>query len=363
MTSAVLKATGMEVRRADRIVATGCNLEIAGGEVVGLYGPNGAGKSTLLEALAGLLPLSAGEIRFHGQLVGRDLPLLQYRRRMGAVFQQPLLLHGTVWQNVAVGLKLRGLDRNEQLRRANPWLQRLAITHVADRPAHSLSGGEAQRTSLARALVLDPDLLFLDEPFASLDVPTRSRLAADLADILAERHMATLFVTHDLTEVFELCHRCVVVDHGRVLQQGPPASIIHEPQCRRVAEITGAANLFQATVAANDSSGTRLDWNGYRMLAPKCPHPQGSNVAFMIQQDDIHLAAGPPNAANRIDVTVQRIREQQRGYRVSARDDHGEEITFFVSSPADMAAGERVALSFQPEAVWVLPQGPAPPEA
>jgi tungstate transport system ATP-binding protein len=323
--------------------------------VAGLFGPNGAGKSTLLEALAGLLPLSAGQVEFHGRVLGRDLPHLEYRRRMAAVFQEPLLLHGTVWQNVTIGLKLRGIDGKEQAARAGAWLERLGIAHVADRAAHSLSGGEAQRASLARALVLEPELLFLDEPFASLDAPTRSRLAFELADILAERKIAAFFVTHDLNEVFDLCHRCIVLDRGRVLQEGHPAGVLHKPQSRRVAEITGAANLFQAIVTAKEGPGGRLDWNGQPVLSSACPHPEGASVAFLIRQDGIHLDAAAPPAGNRVEVTVERIREQRRGFLVSARAWHGQPITFGISSVANIAPGDTVALSFEPEAVWVFP--------
>jgi tungstate transport system ATP-binding protein len=171
---------------------------VRAGETVGIYGPNGAGKSTLLQALAGLLPLASGTITVQGQVLGADLAPLAYHRRIAAVFQEPLLLRGTVAHNVGLGLALRGVGQAERETRVKPVLQQLKIAHLADRAISRLSGGGAQRTSLARALVLDPEALFLDEPFAALDQPTRRRLVRELAELLRARRMATVFVTHDM---------------------------------------------------------------------------------------------------------------------------------------------------------------------
>src|SRR5262249_2175534 len=160
------------------------------GEVVGIYGPNGAGKSTLLQALAGLLPLASGHLCFDGRRVGSDLSAVAYRRQTAAVFQESLLLRGTVGYNVALGLWLpggpsvRGVPSAEQAPRVASWLERLQIGHLTQRRVGTLSGGEAQRVSLARTLVLETNLVFLDEPFAALDAPTRCRLVGELADIL-----------------------------------------------------------------------------------------------------------------------------------------------------------------------------------
>src|SRR5262249_18708057 len=149
------------------------------GETVGIYGPNGAGKSTLLQALAGLLPLSSGTITVRGEVLGQDLTPLAYHRRIAAGFQEPLLLRGTVSHNVGLGLALRGIDKSERELRVQRALEQFKISALANRPISTLSGGEAQRTSLARGLVLRPEVLFLDEPFAALDQPTRRRLVRE----------------------------------------------------------------------------------------------------------------------------------------------------------------------------------------
>ena len=239
----LLQASGISVHRGGRLTLKPSDFTVRAGETVGIYGPNGAGKSTLLLALAGLLPLTSGTITMRGQVLGQDLTPFAYHRRIAAVFQEPLLLRGTVADNVGLGLALRGVDRAEREARVPPVLQQLKIAHLADRSIGMLSGGEAQRTSLARALVLDPEVLFLDEPFAALDQPTRRRLVHEFANLLRARLMATVFVTHDLAEASTICDRCAILDAGAIIQEGPLRELIEGPRTERVAEIVGFENI------------------------------------------------------------------------------------------------------------------------
>jgi len=236
----------MSVRRNGRLALQPTDFAVRAGETVGIYGPNGAGKSTLLLALAGLLPLSSGMITVRGQKLGQDLTPFAYHRRIAAVFQEPLLLRGTVFHNVGLGLALRGVGKAERAARVRPVLEQLKIAHLADRSVGMLSGGEAQRTSLARALVLDPEVLFLDEPFGALDQPTRRRLVREFDELLRTRRMATVFVTHDLAEASALCDRCAILDAGAILQDEPPTRVLEWPRTRRVAEIVGLENIWDA---------------------------------------------------------------------------------------------------------------------
>ena len=245
MSSALLQAFGISVHRDGRLTLQPTDLALRAGETVGIYGPNGAGKSTLLQALAGLLPLSSGTITVRGQVLGRDLTAFAYHRRIAAVFQEPLLLRGTVAHNVGLGLALRGIRKTEREASIRPVMEQLKIADLADRPIGKLSGGEAQRTSLARALVLEPEVLFLDEPFAALDQPTRRRLVRELAELLRTRRMATVFVTHDLAEASILCDRCAILDAGTILQDEPVPTLLGRPRTPRVAEIVGIENVTQ----------------------------------------------------------------------------------------------------------------------
>jgi tungstate transport system ATP-binding protein len=223
------------VKRGGREVLQIPHLAIQRGEIVAVVGPNGAGKSTLMTALALIERPAAGVIELDGQPVDWRHGALVARRRLAIVFQEPLLFDTTVSENVATGLKLRGISRHEQGPRIQHWLGRLGIGHLASRPARTLSGGEAQRTSLARALVLEPELLLLDEPFAALDAPTREALADDLQPLLRETATTTLLVTHDRDEALELGDRIGVILDGRLAQLDTPERVLSEPATEAVA--------------------------------------------------------------------------------------------------------------------------------
>ena len=204
------------------------SLDIKHGETLAVVGPNGAGKSTLLLALARLLKPSDGGVIFNGSQLAR-LDDLEYRRKISFVFQDPLLLDMTVEQNIALGLKFRKMPKEEIHTRVWSWIKHLGIESLAKRRASQLSGGEAQRVSLARAFVLEPELLLLDEPFAALDPPTRAKLLEDLSALLAQDHRTAVFVTHNLNEAAKLSHRIAVIVNGMLRQVGTAKQIKSHP--------------------------------------------------------------------------------------------------------------------------------------
>ena len=226
------------VKRGGRTVLDVESLVVEKGEVLAVVGPNGAGKSTLLLTLARLLKPERGEIWFNGKPAAAE-SALQYRRRIGLVMQDPLLFDMSVRENVASGLNFRGIPKNESGPRIEKWLELLGISHLAKRRANELSGGEGQRVSLARALVLDPELLLLDEPFSALDSPTRTRLIDDLGRILPENSITTIFITHDLAEARKLGHRLAILLDGKLMQTGTPDEISNRPVNPQVASFLG----------------------------------------------------------------------------------------------------------------------------
>lgn len=197
-------------------------------EKVAIIGPNGAGKSSFMLAMAALIPRSTGQIFFKGEEIrrGGEIP---YRRRIAMVFQEPLLFDTTVVNNVAEGLKICKTPRSEAIARAEQSLALFGISHLAGRSAHKLSGGEAQRVSLARAFAMQPELILMDEPFSSLDLPTRINLAEDLGRILHQSGTAAIIATHDRIEAFHVVERLVVLDRGKILQEGAPKEVIANP--------------------------------------------------------------------------------------------------------------------------------------
>ena len=193
----LLQARNLQVRRGGARVLDVPALDLRAGEVLALMGPNGAGKSTLMLTLAGLLPPSGGELHFSQNRLQSRADRYAFRRCMTMVFQDPLLFDATVAQNIGSGLKLRGVPAAERQPRVADWARRLGLGELLNRPAHQLSGGEAQRTALARAFVLGPEILFLDEPFSSLDAQAREGLIEDLGHILAETGTTAVISTHD----------------------------------------------------------------------------------------------------------------------------------------------------------------------
>lgn len=223
----LIERNGLDVLRVD-------SLEIQRGETLAVVGPNGAGKSTLLLALARLLHPSHGDILYHGKSL-QDWEELEYRRKISLVFQTPLLMDMTVEQNVGLGLKFRGLSKEEIDRRASRWMKQLEVNALSKRRASQLSGGEAQRVSLARALVLEPELLLLDEPFSALDPPTRAKLIHDLSILLKTHQRTAVFVTHNLNEAATLSHRIAVLVGGVLRQVGTAGQIKSNPADETVA--------------------------------------------------------------------------------------------------------------------------------
>ena len=197
------------------------------GEVVALVGPNGAGKSTVLAAIAGLIPLERGEIRLGARALEKLPP---QARGVGMLFQGLALFeHMSALENVAYGLRARGLPTAEAHRRALAWLDRFAIADLADRRPAALSGGQAQRVALARALILAPELLLLDEPLAALDaeaiVAAREILRATLRDFSG----VSLLVTHEVEDALLLADRLLVLEDGALIQEGTPQQIVDAP--------------------------------------------------------------------------------------------------------------------------------------
>ncbi|MGH9031923.1 MAG: ABC transporter ATP-binding protein [Acidimicrobiia bacterium] len=218
------------------------------GELVVVAGPNGAGKTTLLRALAGSEPLTEGHVRLDDECLddpARDRFVPPEARSVGVVFQDLLLFpHLSALENVAFGLRAGGVPRVEARRRAHAWLDRVGLAaSVRARPAE-LSGGQAQRVALARALARDPRLLLLDEPLAALDATLRVEIRRVLRRHLDSYPGVRVLVTHDPIEAMALAARLLIVERGRIVQEGAPADVRSRPRSRYVADLVGV-NLLR----------------------------------------------------------------------------------------------------------------------
>ncbi len=282
----------------DHTVVDGLSLGLRPGSMACLLGPSGCGKTTVLRAVAGFEPLSSGEIRLAGQSVSRPGRMLAPEKRgLGMVFQDYALFpHLRVGENVAFGLRRR--SRAERRRTAEQILELVGLAGCARRYPHELSGGEQQRVAVARALAPQPRLLLLDEPFSNLDVELRERLAVDIRDILKERGIASLFVTHDQHEAFVMGEQIGVMNGGRILQWDTPFNIYHEPADRFVADFIGQGRLIRGVLAAADTVDTVL---GRLRGRRSYPWPAGSEVELLLRPDDLALDAGEGHPAQVVD--------------------------------------------------------------
>ncbi len=238
--------------------------DVAPGELLALLGPNGAGKSTVLRALAGLAPLDAGSITIDGVVVddsAQHVFVEPEHRPVGVVFQDYLLFdHMSVLENVAYGLRARGTPRRAARDAATAWLARVGLSDYADQSPRALSGGQAQRTALARALATTPRLLLLDEPLAALDVGTRATVRRDLRRFLESFDGMRILVTHDPVDAYALADRVAIIESGRIVQSGSLAEVTAHPRSRYVADLVGV-NLVAGDVAdgvMTTGSGARV---------------------------------------------------------------------------------------------------------
>jgi molybdate transport system ATP-binding protein len=229
-------------------------LRVEPGQVAALLGPNGAGKTTILRALAGLLPLTSGRVVLDGHVLedtaGR-VRIAAERRPLGMVFQDYLLFpHLDVLENVAFGPRARGAGRRAARRTAAEWLERMGLGARAGARPGTLSGGQQQRVALARALATDPRMLLLDEPLSALDASIRAEVRRELRRHLRESARVNLLVTHDPLEAIALADRLIVIEDGRIVQNGTPGEVAEHPRSRYVADLVGV-NLLRGHAREN----------------------------------------------------------------------------------------------------------------
>ncbi len=250
----------IEVRNLNKrfgatVVCDDINLDIPAGELVALLGPSGSGKTSLLRIIAGLEVPDSGSVHFHGEdATGTDVR----NRNVGFVFQHYALFgHMTIFENVAFGLRVRPkATRPSEAEIKSKVMQLLKLVQldwIADRYPHQLSGGQRQRIALARALAVEPKVLLLDEPFGALDAKVRKELRRWLRRLHDEMHVTSVFVTHDQDEAMEVADRVVVMNHGRIEQQGTPDEVYDTPATPFVLQFLGDVNLFHGRL---DAAGT-----------------------------------------------------------------------------------------------------------
>ncbi len=335
-------------------------LDVEQGEILAIMGPNGAGKSTLMMAISGLIPIQNGEVRFAGRRVS-PYQELAYRRRLALVMQDPLLLHASVYDNIASGLRFRQVAPKETNTRIQQWLEKFSIAGLKNRPAHKLSGGEAQRVSLARAFVLQPELMLLDEPFSALDAPTRNQLLTDLKARLSETKITTLFITHDLDEALALSDRVAIIMQGQLRQVGTGREIFSAPANPEVARFTGVEMIIPGKIIRQAEGIADVDC-GNTILQAVSSAQTGTKVFLCLRPEDITLSlpliGGKTSARNSLKSKITMLVPQ--GPLVRVIMDGPIHITALVTRSSaldlELAIGQEIQGSFKASAIHVIQQ-------
>jgi iron(III) transport system ATP-binding protein len=265
-------------------VVRNLSFDVTRGSIVGLLGPSGCGKTTVLRAIAGFEPVIQGEIQLRGKIVSRPgYTLAPEKRKLGMVFQDYALFpHLNITDNICFGL--RKLSTRLKQQTAEQLLELVGMGGMGKRYPHELSGGQQQRVALARALAPEPEIILMDEPFSNLDVELRERLSTEVRDILKQRGITGIIVTHDQHEAFAIADTIGVMKHGRILQWDTPYNLYHEPCDRFVADFIGQGSFLKATVLSPNSLETEL---GILNSEHTLLWPKGTLVDVLMRPDDI----------------------------------------------------------------------------
>ncbi len=362
MTGPVLEARGLRVSRGGVPVLDVPSFRLDEGELVALMGPNGSGKSTLLLALMSLLPRVAGHVLWRGApIVNRD-DVLATRRRMAMVLQDPLLFQATVYENVASGLRIRGISGPEERQRVMAYLERFGLAAMSRRSARKLSGGEARRVSIARALAVEPEVVFLDEPFANLDPPTREAIAEDLETTLREVRAAGILITHDASEALRLSDRIVVMNGGSIVQADRPAVVMNAPVNAFVASCMGMETIVDGMVARQEGDVLVVAASGVEIVAAGAGIV-GEAVYCCIRPEQVTIdmtsPAGTTSARNVLAARITGVAAQ--GAYLKVKLDCGLPLVATVTSESfttlKLERGREVFASFKATAVHLIHRG------
>src|SRR5438477_5341952 len=295
---AILTVENLHLSYGDNAILKGVGLELNRDEVVSLLGPSGSGKTTLLRAVAGLEVPHHGHIRIADRVMfdgesGLDIPA--EGRNLGLVFQSYALWpHKTVFDNVAYGLRLRRMAKNEIAARVKKALEELSLGHLMERYPHQLSGGQQQRVAIARALVYNPPVILMDEPLSNLDAKLREEARAWLRELILRLQLSALVVTHDQSEAMAMSDRILLLNNGVIEQQGTPQEMYNVPATLFTADFMGSSNRLPGKVAEISGGSALLAGEGWQLWGrARSSTTTGAEGIGMIRLERVRISDGP----------------------------------------------------------------------
>ncbi len=296
----LVRIEGLSKHFGPTVALDNLTLDIAQGEFVTFLGPSGCGKSTTLRILGGFERPTTGRVILDGEDVTNQPP---EKRHVNMVFQDYALFpHMTVAQNISFGLELKGMSKAEIKRRSDEIMSFLELDAFGDRYPVQLSGGQRQRVALARALAPDPALLLLDEPLGALDAKLRGQVQQELKSIQRRTHKTFFFVTHDQEEALTMSDRIVVMNQGRVEQDGTPEELYFRPASRFVAEFIGETNLLSGQMRGTEGDKVVMDWHGATLMgkAPDKLPGEGQQITASVRLEKLDFHAERPQTGNAV---------------------------------------------------------------
>ncbi|MEX0924143.1 MAG: ABC transporter ATP-binding protein [Rhodovibrionaceae bacterium] len=288
-TNTAVELRGVVKRYGDFEAVHRTDLSIEDGSFITFLGPSGCGKTTTLRMIAGLEAITEGDIMVRGQRIN-DVPI--HKRNLGIVFQNYALFpHKSVFDNVAFGLKYRGVKKAEARKEVERALELVRLPQVAERYPSQLSGGQQQRIALARAIVIQPDVLLLDEPLSALDANLREEMRIELKRIQRELGVTSIFVTHDQSEALAMSDRIVVMSDGHIEQTGTPEEVYNRPRSSFVADFLGNSNILDGQVTARENGRFRmaLSWGGEILVEDEVSLDKGAAARICVRAERLNL--------------------------------------------------------------------------
>lgn len=354
----IIKIEKLLVQRGGVTVLNISELTVERGKIFALIGPNGAGKSSLLLTMAGLLKPWQGQLYFHKLPINSHVDRMMLRRSAAVVFQEPLLLSRTVYENIALGLKFRKASKDEIKKNVQESLDYFGIGQLEKRSAKSLSGGEARRVSLARAFALKPQLILLDEPFNSLDPPTREAVIDDLQRILKETKITAVMALHDREETLRLAQGVAFMNSGKIVQSGTTTKIFNQPADEFIANFVGTESVLEGIVESNANGLMEISING-KVIEAVGGYSIGQRVYCCLRPENVTVSKemqGKMSARNVFEARVRKIIRQGFFYKLVL--DCGFPLTAYITQLScedlKLEEGASIITSFKATAVHVM---------
>jgi ABC-type Fe3+/spermidine/putrescine transport system ATPase subunit len=332
----------------------GVSLGVEEGAIACLLGPSGCGKTTLLRVVAGLERPDAGEVRFGDQPID-GVPI--HRRGFGLMFQDYALFpHRDVAGNIAFGLRMQNRSREQVEARVAEMLELVGLTGYEHRRIYELSGGERQRVALARSLAPSPRLLMLDEPLGALDRALRERLLDDLRSILKRVGVTSIYVTHDQAEAFAIADWLVLMNGGRIEQQGPPEQVYLHPATLFAARFLGFSNLVEGQLTETNTRQAAFDTPIGRIVLSDviAAVGPGQRATLVIRPEAAELAPVGAASANLIEGTIARRSFRGSSTRLALQHASGQVLEFDLDGTTPPDVGARITLALRPDAISLI---------